>query len=330
MTQTAKFTTVLIIVGLAAFALSATMSLAGHEPKLTASARSTIPESDQATERRWLPYDKTRLLTIESGPGYFVYFPADVRVGHDDHIFIRDDGDLSVKEFSPEGELVQVYGGKEGEGPGEFTSLTDFIVDDRNRVWMVDATNGRITIYSANGTIESLLPLRHPPYRLAGVEEDRFTVMREPIHASKLFATYELANKETSVVQEFGVLLDDQERDSLALDGWIYGDNRGFFVFAPIFAGYLGSFDLSGHSRFLVETVDPIGLPRMQFHDDGTRMVRPDSARSAFSVSVDGNKIYLLTMWKSGIENLGASTSIRLTMESTSILSECRKAQSES
>lgn len=301
-----RFSVVLFIVLGATLLVSLMARTNGLTPELADAIKQHSSVSREQGSREWRDYRKKEVLRIDGGPDYVLYFPAGVLVADCGEIFVRDDGDLSIKKFSSSGEILGTYGGAEGQGPGEFTSVTDFLVDERNRIWMVDATNGRITVYTEDGTIDAIIPFRKPPYRLVTVANDRFVVMNEPVHASHLFTIYDLENNEARFVHEFGVLLKNQERDSLALDGWVSGKGTGPFVLAPLFAGYLASFDRSGSLRFMVETVESVGIPRMRRREDGTRIVRSDSRRSALTVSVDNGKVYVLSILKAGIRNIGA------------------------
>lgn len=74
-------------------------------------------------------------------------------VDRDGNLYVFEGMDLQIRVYSPEGELLRRFGGP-GEGPGEFQGVSGFgVVGDT--VWVVEAFNRRVTLFSRDGTVIS-------------------------------------------------------------------------------------------------------------------------------------------------------------------------------
>lgn len=68
----------------------------------------------------------------------------------DDRIFVTDDFHVKVLVFDIKGKLVNNFGGR-GDVTGKFFSVTGLCVDSKNRVYVVDRTNGFVQIFTRDG-----------------------------------------------------------------------------------------------------------------------------------------------------------------------------------
>src|SRR5690606_38591567 len=112
-----------------------------------------------ASERRWKDV-KMELVTTLSGTdeeplwGTLAVFAPDTATA-----FVVDSGDARVKETSPRGALLNVFGTVRGEGPNEFLNPSDVVIKS-GTVFIADGMAQRVSAYSRSG--ELLATLRSP------------------------------------------------------------------------------------------------------------------------------------------------------------------------
>jgi len=77
--------------------------------------------------------------------------PADVAVAPNGDIYVADGyANSAVHRFSGDGGLKQTWG-KQGDGPGEFTTPHAVWVDSEGRVLVADRENNRIQVFTVDG-----------------------------------------------------------------------------------------------------------------------------------------------------------------------------------
>jgi peptidylglycine monooxygenase len=77
--------------------------------------------------------------------------PADVAVAPNGDIYVADGyANSAVHRFSGDGELKQTWG-KQGDGPGEFTTPHAVWIDGEGRVLVADRENNRIQVFTGDG-----------------------------------------------------------------------------------------------------------------------------------------------------------------------------------
>lgn len=263
--------------------------------------------------RQWRTFSGERLVTIGTQKSDILHLAAGLNTDRHGNIFIRDDGDLTIKKFSTRGGHLQTYGKGEGQGPGEFSALTDFQIDEAGNVWTADPSNGRITVFAPDGVIKNIISSSFPPYRIPNLTESVVVVMHSPWHAKALFGLYEVEEDHLALQKNFGLILHNQDKDSIALDGWSAKISESEFAFAGTHTGLLGIFRVDGSRRLLVKTVDQVPLPPMRSGPLGNRIVRAGLKRCALAVSASANHIYVLTAKHEGIKTLGVVDVYRVT-----------------
>lgn len=256
----------------------------------------------EVRERVWKKTPTERVFTLggEAGEGPpLLYGPLRLRADHRDHLFVLDIGDFSIKEFSPEGRLLRKYGRGRGQGPGELNSVTDFKVTPKGELWISDSTNGRVVVFDSEARLLRMIKLDLQPYRLIPGSPG-FNLMLPP-GAPTLFGRFDGNGRKT---EEFGVFLENQARNSQALDGFVEPAGPDGFVYAGMFAGLLASYTEDGKPRFLVQTVDPRPLPRI-VRDNQESWVSQGADYSTLALSVADAGIHLLSYMRSGVKRVG-------------------------
>lgn len=112
-------------------------------------------------------------------PGQFIY-PVALAEDDDRNLYVAEYGDNDrVQKFSPEGEFLLQFG-RPGTGPGEFQRPSGMVWHD-GRIYVVDAFNNRIQVFSDSGEFQEVLGgdegTLHYPYDIAlGPAQELFVV----------------------------------------------------------------------------------------------------------------------------------------------------------
>ena len=85
------------------------------------------------------------------GPDAGFYGPRRIAIASDESIYVVDQGRTRIVKFSPDGQVLTVWGSK-GNGDGQFDDHTSVAVDPRtNKVYVADPRNRRIQVFDSNG-----------------------------------------------------------------------------------------------------------------------------------------------------------------------------------
>jgi DNA-binding beta-propeller fold protein YncE len=85
------------------------------------------------------------------GPDVGFYGPRRIAIGPDNSIYVVDQGRTRIVKFSPDGQVLTVWGSK-GTGDGQFDDHTSVVVDPAtNKVYVADPRNKRIQVFDSNG-----------------------------------------------------------------------------------------------------------------------------------------------------------------------------------
>lgn len=85
-------------------------------------------------------------------------FPAGVAVDSSGNVYVADSGNYQIKKFTASGQFI-THWGSQGAGPGQFDwipggaseFLIGMVVDPSGNVYVTDANNDRIQIFSSEG-----------------------------------------------------------------------------------------------------------------------------------------------------------------------------------
>lgn len=86
----------------------------------------------------------------------------------DNHVYVTDVGDQTIKKFTTTGRLVKKFGAP-GNGPGKFSYPNDMARSDDGKLYVADSNNSRVQVFDKNGRFLSYLI---PP------KEERFSLPR--------------------------------------------------------------------------------------------------------------------------------------------------------
>jgi len=121
-----------------------------------------------------------RLGVVDGDPALqFDRVTGVVRLG-DGRVVVGDGGSQEIRFFDAGGDLITITGGS-GEGPGEFTGLSEIGTGPGGRIWAYDFSLRRITWLNASGEVEHLVSLGTQPPTLnsVGALSDGTFVLRQ-------------------------------------------------------------------------------------------------------------------------------------------------------
>ena len=85
------------------------------------------------------------------GPEPGFYGPRRIAIGPDDSIYVVDQGHNRIAKFSPDGEVLAVWG-TAGSGDGQFNDPNSVqLILSTNKVYVADPINKRIQVFDENG-----------------------------------------------------------------------------------------------------------------------------------------------------------------------------------
>jgi hypothetical protein len=234
-----------------------------------------------------------------------VYSPLDVDMDSSGNFFVLDWPDNVVKKYTPLGEPAGEFGNGTGQGPGEFLEPSDIAVDDQGRVWVVDPSLGRVTVFNGQGGIDKLIKINFSPMRIAFASDGGFSLL-SPM-SSEMFRLFDPSGAEGP---SLGKLLKRQEKFGIMLDGWIDSHNSennrksDSLVFAGYRAGLLVGYNFNGDIKFARWAIDATRkLPRILSYSDGHFRVDRKAPLEALSLSIFRDRFYVLTTVKSTYGN---------------------------
>lgn len=218
--------------------------------------------------------------------------PGKVTVYEDRCIYIFDYGDVTLKKFLLyDGTLIQKYGNGRGQGAGEFGNPTDFLITEEGLVWIADPVNKAISVFNADGSLNRTIRTLSRPYRLLldGVKNNLIIM---PESGEYLFEIYKTSGDRTDA---FGRIIEDQQKNFLALDGSIAKSNSDSFIFVPFYAGFILSYTIDKQLRFYVRMVDPKPLPKIIRSATGSTHVDRKASYASLSINTAGNELFILS-----------------------------------
>lgn len=243
------------------------------------------PEPQGRRERTW-----KLSPTLVSRIGAEQVLQATLSEIHGEHLFVLDWRDQAVKRFSLSGELTAVMRMARHEFSQE-AFPSDFDVSPSGELYVAYRDLGAIGVFGRDGQLLRSLQLPKSPHRVAVLSDSEFVVMTgEP--DPFLFHRF---SAEGHLQSSFGTLVHGLQHP-LPLDGWIASDRHLGIVFASFHSGLLARFDATrGEPVFLVEGMKPGPLPSVVTGSSGRQRVEPGSPFYSLAVSVDSDRIYVLS-----------------------------------
>lgn len=131
-----------------------------------------------SNERNWIEVSLELLSTNTE-----FWDSSFLKAGKGDFFYVSDGIDLLIKKIDLAGNVVQIFGKGKGRGPGEFITLNSLYIDENDRIWVGDPSNGRITIFNQDGSWD-IIHNEDIPMRVLPLNNDLYVV--EPRFDSQL------------------------------------------------------------------------------------------------------------------------------------------------
>ena len=193
------------------------------------------PHPQDAAGREWRRVAVRPIASIGSAGEAPLTMPLHVRIDGAGCVYILDWSERCVKKYDPRGVFLMRFGHGEGRAPGEFTNLSDFDVRADGALWACDPVNGLITVFNGDGSVRATMRPDRLPHRIALLRGDTCAVMSSPA-GDRLFSLYGPGGQ---TIGACGVLMEQQARLGIALDGRIVATGSGGFAYAAYRAGVL-------------------------------------------------------------------------------------------
>jgi len=95
-----------------------------------------------------LDLEEDLVIGREDDENYQFYRAYDLAVDRGDNIYVADGGNSRIQKFDKNGNYILTIGGK-GQGPGEFTGISDILVDEQDNLYILGGR--RIQIFNSSG-----------------------------------------------------------------------------------------------------------------------------------------------------------------------------------
>ncbi|MCP2604707.1 NHL repeat-containing protein [Candidatus Aminicenantes bacterium AH-873-B07] len=148
---------------------------------------------------------------------------SDVKVDQDGCIYVLDSTNFRVQKFSPKGKFLKSFGGRKGNGPGEFLRPKRIALDFHKNLYVADVYQSRITVFNQKGEIIKTIKTKVQPadiaigrnwefYITGFFDFSNFRVYKYDLLTGILKNTFCKSKKETTLVAKAG------EAGSLCVD----------------------------------------------------------------------------------------------------------------
>ena len=207
----------------------------------------------------------------------------------EDNVYVLDFGALVVRQFTLEGEFIRDYGTGQGQGPGEFLSLSDVEVDPAGQVWTLDPAQGRIQVFDQAGEMIETIRV------LTNATAFELTPSGDVVLMTLDSLLFRRVTRDGTVVRNFGRLVDDQSfENSIAVWGFV-DTNESSIFYSGTYGGFLGRWSVDdGALHYLEPTVVEQPFPTPVRRDDATIIAPEDRRGVSFGLSARRDTVYVL------------------------------------
>ena len=257
------------------------------------------PSPQPVTQRSWSSPVLTELWRFSSydvGNKHLLFSGAfTIRTDALGTCFALDRGNGWIVRVSRRGQLLGTIGRGFGEGPGEFSNVTDFAPDGQGVLWVADGALYRVTAFdAATGSVLTSLRFDHRPHRVAVLENGDLVICFD----RRAHAPLALCDRKGRVQRWFGRLFPEQLDSPFAAEGWLAVTRHQIF-YSFLRVGLIAGFSARGKLTFLRKTLDDVPPPRVIKRVIGGQLamwVDPASPIASLDMAVDPrqSQIYVL------------------------------------
>ena len=250
-------------------------------------------EEQQSQERIWKNASIEKIAELPMDEEIILYNPAYIIPDINGDVYVVDYGVYEILRFDSTGAYVQSYGNGLGEGPGEFSSVTNVEVVSDSIIHVIDYNNRRKSSFlkTSGRLIDSeLFDTGEAPYRYAVTDSGIEYLVR--LRSKFLFESRFEGNS-----VEFGELIENQDSFSYILVGGRLGTHGNKMVFVPSLFPVILIYDMDGRLVVSKKTMaydDNFEEPRLVRSDAGGIVsFRPEGDRVTGMASIEGDELLL-------------------------------------
>lgn len=138
------------------------------------------------------------------------------------NLFALDMAFNIIKKFNKKGELIQIYGKGEGEGPGEFMQPRDIDVDTENNLYVLDIQLRRVTVFDSSAHIVRTFVTKFIPGDIAAFKlNEVFIIGFMESYEGELIYKYDLTkNDGREFILKFGERYEGKNKVEIEQSGF--------------------------------------------------------------------------------------------------------------
>lgn len=255
----------------------------------TEAVENTPDPADDVTERIWADLPLKRVDTAPAADTSLLR-PYQIYV-YDDHVYVVDGGDHTVKVFDMTGQLARTIGRGEGQGPGEFMHLIDAVLYG-DYIWLADAKQRKLSKYTRTGRHIADIQVDRTVQRINRLDEDLVLL----VHGGKTL--FQRVDTTGEVVDQFGQIGEGGPAMSIQAYGDFVPRPNGGFLYVTTKDSRLYWFDAEGNQERRVVMRDGLDFPtsRMQETEQGTHVSTEDPPIRYYRPSITGDTINVFSV----------------------------------
>lgn len=108
---------------------------------------------DVNSKRIWKKINLRSKVKIGGINSEILYFPTNIKIDQYENIYVLDWKGHAVKKFNQDGVFIEKFG-KKGKGPGEFTKVFNFDVDNDGTVAIISPNDNKFTVFKNENIYE--------------------------------------------------------------------------------------------------------------------------------------------------------------------------------
>jgi len=213
-----------------------------------------IQPEDQIIEKRsW-----RNVKFIEAGISDDFITSDNLIFGPDGYLYAEDLDRLIVNKYDMDGSVIQQVGKGEGEGPGEFRSITDIEIDSDGNIWALDPLLTRATVFKP-GYKDLWMILEFPaiPHKVIPLNSDEY------LKEERFGGYIERYTYSGELTGKLPVLVDDPPLWSNVLTSIYSKSIDGSIVAVQIFTNYLVRYSKEGKIKYYRKSVSSPDIPKI-------------------------------------------------------------------
>lgn len=203
--------------------------------------------------------------------------------------YISDNGRMKVFVFDENWGLIDSIGKGAGRGPGEILGIIDFEVSGDN-IWIIDGPNLAIHKFNTDGEYQDSETFEMNPSRIVSNGDQLVTLNSSP---GELFS--EIEGDALVSESRFGRLIEDQEKNFMALFGHLESRAKGGFSYIPQHQSLIYNYNKEHEIDFISKRPDGQDFPINEDTESNSNssVQAPKSDVTAFAADTFDGKLYV-------------------------------------